>query len=127
MKKPLIGINPYHIERNGSFWNATKEDYYLTVWNSGGCPVTLNYPNKEEHISNIVEHLHGLLMVGGPDVPADVYGSTNPELIDKDQMSKEREFFDREVFLETLKQGKKDLRYAGKKAKPDPHLQRNVV
>ena len=109
MKKPLIGINPYHIKRNGSFWNATKEDYYLTVWNSGGCPVTLNYPNKEEHISNIVEHLHGLLMVGGPDLPADVYGSTNPELIDKDQMSKEREFFDREVFLETLKQGKKVL------------------
>ena len=109
MKKPLIGINPYHIKRKGSFWNATKEDYYLTVWNSGGCPVTLNYPNKEEHISNIVEHLHGLLMVGGPDLPADVYGSTNPELIDKDQMSKEREFFDREVFLETLKQGKKVL------------------
>ena len=109
MKKPLIGINPYHIKRKGSFWNATKEDYYLTVWNSGGCPVTLNYPNKEEHISNIVEHLHGLLMVGGPDVPADVYGSTNPELLDKDQMSKEREFFDREVFLETLKQGKKVL------------------
>ena len=109
MKKPLIGINPYDIKRKGSFWNATKEDYYLTVWNSGGCPVTLNYPNKEEHISNIVEHLHGLLMVGGPDVPADVYGSTNPELLDKDQMSKEREFFDREVFLETLKQGKKVL------------------
>lgn len=109
MKKPLIGINPYHIKRKGSFWNATKEDYYLTVWNSGGCPVTLNYPNKEEHISNIVEHLHGLLMVGGPDLPADVYGSTNPELLDKDQMSKEREFFDREVFLETLKQGKKVL------------------
>lgn len=109
MKKPLIGINPYHIKRKGSFWNATKEDYYLTVWNSGGCPVTLNYPKKEEHISNIVEHLHGLLMVGGPDVPADVYGSTNPELLDKDQMSKEREFFDREVFLETLKQGKKVL------------------
>ena len=109
MKKPLIGINPYHIKRKGSFWNATKEDYYLTVWNSGGCPVTLNYPKKEEHISNIVEHLHGLLMVGGPDLPADVYGSTNPELLDKDQMSKEREFFDREVFLETLKQGKKVL------------------
>ena len=71
--------------------------------------MTLNYPKKEEHISNIVEHLHGLLMVGGPDLPADVYGSTNPELLDKDQMSKERESFDREVFLETLKQGKKVL------------------
>jgi len=109
MKKPLIGINPYHIERKGSFWNATKEDYYSTVWNSGGCPVTLNYPKKKEHIPNIVEHLHGLLMVGGPDLPADVYGSTNPELIDKDQMSKEREFFDREIFLEALKQDKKVL------------------
>jgi len=109
MKKPLIGINPYHIERKGSFWNATKEDYYLTVWNSGGCPVTLSHSNKEEHISSIVEHLHGLLMVGGPDIPADAYGSTNPELIDKDQMSKERESFDKEVFLETLKQGKKVL------------------
>jgi putative glutamine amidotransferase len=48
-------------------------------------------------------------MVGGPDIPADAYGSTNPELIDKDQMSKERESFDKEVFLETLKQGKKVL------------------
>ena len=71
--------------------------------------MTLNHPNKKEHISNAVEHLHGLLMVGGPDLPAEIYGSTNPELIDKDQMSKEREFFDREVFLETLKQGKKVL------------------
>lgn len=109
MKKPLIGINPYHIKRNGSFWNATKEDYYLTVWNSGGCPVTLNHPDKQEQISGVVEHLHGLLMVGGPDIPAEVYGSTKPELIDEDQMSKERESFDREVFLETLKQGKKIL------------------
>ncbi len=109
MKKPLIGINPYHIERSGSFWNATKEDYYLTVWNSGGCPVTLNHPHKQEQISSAVEHIHGLLMVGGPDIPAEVYGSTKPDLIDEDQMSKERESFDREVFLETLKQGKKVL------------------
>jgi len=109
MKKPLIGINPYHIKRNGSFWNATKEDYYLTVWNLGGCPFTLNHPHKQEQVSSAVEHLDGLLMVGGPDIPAEVYGSTKPELIDEDQMSKERESFDREVFLETLKQGKKIL------------------
>ena len=70
---------------------------------------TLNYPNKKEQIPAAVEHLGGLLMVGGPDIPAEVYGSTKPELIDEDQMSKERESFDREVFLETLKQGKKVL------------------
>ena len=48
-------------------------------------------------------------MVGGPDVPASVYGAENPNLIDQDQMSKEREYFDRLVFLETIKQNKKVL------------------
>ena len=79
------------------------------MWDSGACPVTLNHsPNKEE-IPNIVSQIDAFLMVGGPDIPAEVYGSTKPELIDEDQMSKERESFDREVFLETLKQGKKVL------------------
>ena len=109
MKKPLIGIAPYHIERNGSFWNATKEEYYLSVWGSGGCPVTLNHPPNKEEIPNIVNQIDAFLMVGGPDIPASVYGSENPNLIDEDQMSKERESFDRLVFLETMKQNKKIL------------------
>ena len=109
MKKPLIGIAPYHIERKGSFWNATKEEYYLSVWGSGACPVTLNHPPNKKEIPNIVNQIDAFLMVGGPDIPADVYGSENPNLIDKDQMSKERESFDRLVFLETMKQNKKVL------------------
>ena len=109
MKKPLIGITPYHIERKGSFWNATKEEYYLSVWESGGCPVTLNHPPNKEEIPNIVNQIDAFLMVGGPDVPASVYGAENPNLIDQDQMSKERESFDRLVFLETIKQNKKIL------------------
>jgi len=109
VKKPLVGITPYHIERNGSFWNATKEDYYLSVWDSGACPVTLNHsPNKEE-IPNIVSQIDAFLMVGGPDIPTKIYGAKNPHLIDQDQMSDPRESFDRLVFLETLKQNKKIL------------------
>ena len=109
MKKPLVGITPYHIKRQNVFWNATKEEYYLSVWGAGACPVTLNHPPNKEEIPNIVNQIDAFLMVGGPDIPAGVYGSENPNLIDKDQMSKERESFDREVFLETLKQGKKVL------------------
>ena len=109
MRKPLIGITPYHIKRKNSFWNATKEEYYLSVWGSGACPVTLNHPPNKEEIPNIVNQIDAFLMVGGPDIPAGVYGSENPNLIDKDQMSKERESFDRLVFLETMKQNKKVL------------------
>ena len=109
MRKPLIGITPYHIKRKHSFWNATKEEYYLSVWGSGACPVTLNHPPNTEEIPNIVNQIDAFLMVGGPDIPAGVYGSENPNLIDKDQMSKERESFDRLVFLETMKQNKKVL------------------
>jgi len=109
VKKPLVGITPYHIERNGAFWNATKEDYYLAVWGSGACPMTLNHPPNKEEIPNIVDQIDAFLMVGGPDIPANTYNAKNPNLIDKDQMSKQRESFDRLVFLETMKQGKKVL------------------
>ena len=109
MKKPLVGITPYHIKRQNVFWNATKEDYYLSLWNAGACPVTLNHPPNKEEIPNIVDQIDAFLMVGGPDIPADVYGAENPNLIDADQMSKERESFDRLVFLETMKQNKKVL------------------
>ena len=109
MKKPLVGIAPYHIERKGSFWNATKEDYYLSVWESGACPVTLNYPPNKKEIPNIVSQIDAFLMVGGPDLPASAYGAENPNLIDQDQISEARESFDRLVFLETLKQNKKVL------------------
>ena len=99
MKKPLIGIAPYHIERKGSFWNATKEDYYLSVWEAGACPVTLNHPPNKEEIPNIVNQIDAFLMVGGPDIPAHIYSAKNPNLIDEDQMSEERESFDRLVFF----------------------------
>jgi len=109
LKKALIGINPYDIERKGSIWNATKQSYYQAVWNVDACPVTLNHTEKLNKIESLVSNLDGILMVGGPDIPANKYLSTNPQLLDEDVMSESRESFDRALFLEGMKQDKKIL------------------
>ena len=109
MKKALIGINPYDIVSKGTTWNATKQAYYNAVWNVDACPVTLNHTENLNQIESLVSNLDGLLMVGGPDIPANKYLSTNPHLLDKDVMSESRESFDRALFLEGMKQDKKIL------------------
>ena len=109
MKKALIGINPYDIKRKGSTWNATKQAYYQAVWNVDACPVTLNHTENLNQIESLVSNLDGILMVGGPDIPANKYLSTNPHLLDEDVMSESRESFDRALFLEGMKQDKKIL------------------
>ena len=38
-------------------------------------------------------------MVGGPDIPFNVYEGKNPDLLDEDVMLPERELFDRNMFL----------------------------
>ena len=109
MKKALIGINPYDIEIKGSTWNATKQAYYKAVWSAGGCPITLNHTKNKDQIASLVSNLDGLLMVCGPDIPANKYKSTNPQLLDPDTMSENRESFDRAIFLESMNQNKKIL------------------
>ena len=109
MKKALIGINPYDFQRKGSTWNATKQAYYQAVWNVDACPVTLNHTKDLDQLESLVSNLDGLLMVGGPDIPANKYLSTNPHLLDEDVMSESRESFDRALFLEGMKQDKKIL------------------
>ena len=110
MKKALIGINPYDIEIKGSTWNATKQAYYKAVWSAGGCPITLNHTKNKDQIASLVSNLDGLLMVGGPDIPANKYKSTNPQLLDPDTMSENRESFDRAIFLESMNQNKKTIK-----------------
>ena len=109
MRKALIGINPYDFQRKGSTWNATKQAYYQAVWNVDACPVTLNHTKDLDQLESLVSNLDGLLMVGGPDIPANKYLSTNPHLLDEDVMSESRESFDRALFLEGMKQDKKIL------------------
>ena len=99
MKKPLIGINPYYFYYRDSFWNATREKYYRSIWNAGGVPVTLHHPVCEGSVRELADSIDGLVMVGGPDIPCNVYGGKNPSLLDEDVMLPEREVFDRNMFL----------------------------
>jgi len=99
LKKPLIGLNPYLFHYRNSLWNATKETYYDAVWKAGGLPVTIHHSLASVSINAIADTLDGLIMVGGPDVPCNLYEGTYPELLDKDVMLPARESFDRAVFL----------------------------
>jgi putative glutamine amidotransferase len=99
MKKPLIGLNPYHFEQGDAMWNGSKDRYFAAIWAAGGMPVTLHYPNQDDSINEIAQTIDGLLLVGGPDIPNDIYNGNHPELMDSDVMGQERENFDRKIFL----------------------------
>ena len=50
-------------------WNATKENYYKSIWRAGGIALTLNYPKDNNSISEVAEIIDALLLVGGPAIP----------------------------------------------------------
>ena len=106
MSKPVIGINPYYYKHNGAMWNATKENYYESIWSAGGIALTLNYPKDNNSISEVAEIIDALLLVGGPDIPNDRYSGAHPELLDSEVMLTERESFDRNIFTEMFKLNK---------------------
>ncbi|MBL7012861.1 MAG: gamma-glutamyl-gamma-aminobutyrate hydrolase family protein [Candidatus Marinimicrobia bacterium] len=106
MVKPLIGINPYYFYHNSSWWNGTKENYYNAVWLGGGVPMTIHHSANESFVDEIIQHIDGLLMVGGPDLPIQTYSGNQPELLDDDVMHQNRESFDRAIFKSALKLNK---------------------
>jgi len=87
-------------------WNATKENYYQSIWNAGGIAFTLNYPKDNSSIVEFTDIIDALLLVGGPDIPNKLYNGNSPELLDSDVMSNEREIFDRNIFSEMYKLNK---------------------
>ncbi|MBT3216766.1 MAG: gamma-glutamyl-gamma-aminobutyrate hydrolase family protein [Candidatus Marinimicrobia bacterium] len=95
MNKPLVGINPYYYEWDDALWNGTKDRYYNAVWHGEGIPFTVHYPDDNEGVNNIADTIDGLIMVGGPDIPNDLYNGKHPELLDKDILHPTREAFDR--------------------------------
>ena len=99
MKKPLIGLNPYYFEYSDAMWNGSKDRYFTAIWAAGGIPVTLHYPDQDDSINEIAQAVDGLLLVGGPDIPNDIYNGNHPELLDSDVMVPKREKFDRNIFL----------------------------
>ena len=103
MKKPLIGLNPYYFEYGDAMWNGSKDRYFTAIWAAGGIPVTLHYPDQDDSINEIAQAIDGLLLVGGPDIPNNIYNGNHPELLDSDVMGPEREKFDRNIFLAMYK------------------------
>ena len=99
MNKPVIGLNPYYFEHSDAMWNGSKELYFTAIWAAGGIPVTLHYPDQDNSINEIAQAIDGLLLVGGPDIPNDIYNGNHPELLDSDVMAPKREKFDRNIFL----------------------------
>ena len=99
MKKPLIGLNPYYFEYSDAMWNGSKARYFTAIWEAGGIPVTIHYPNQADSINEIAQAIDGLLLVGGSDIPNDIYNGNHPELLDSDVMVPKREKFDRNIFL----------------------------
>ena len=99
MKKPLIGLNPYYFEYSDAMWNGSKDGYFTAIWTAGGIPVTLHHPDQDDSINEIAQAIDGLLLVGGPDIPNNIYNGNHPELLDSDVMTLEREKFDRNIFL----------------------------
>ena len=99
MKKPLIGLNPYYFKYSDAMWNGSKDLYFTAIWAAGGMPVTLHYPDQDDSINEIAQAIDGLLLVGGPDIPNDIYNGNHPELLDSDVMVPKREKFDRNIFL----------------------------
>ena len=99
MKKPLIGLNPYYFEYSDAIWNGSKDRYFTAIWTAGGIPVTLHHPDQDDSINEIAQAIDGLLLVGGPDIPNNIYNGNHPELLDSDVMAPEREKFDRNIFL----------------------------
>lgn len=106
MPKPLIGINPYYFEWKSAQWNGTKERYYKAVWSGGGIPVTLHYPDDDDDVNDIADTIDGLVIVGGPDIPNDLYNGSNPDLLDEDVLHPTREVFDRAIFHAVKHRGK---------------------
>ena len=80
-------------------WNGSKDHYFTAIWAAGGIPVTLHYPDQDDSINEIAQAIDGLLLVGGPDIPNNIYNGNHPELLDSDVMRTERENFDRNIFL----------------------------
>tara|TARA_B100000315_G_scaffold260939_1_gene328113 strand:+ start:49312 stop:50037 length:726 start_codon:yes stop_codon:yes gene_type:complete len=96
--KPLIGLTPGYFPKENAYWHMLKEAYSNAVWKAGGIPMLLTYPESEEKISEITNHIQGLLMSGGPDLPINIYGGKEYDMRGEGPMHNKRTTFDEEIF-----------------------------
>ncbi len=98
--KPVIGIT------GGLDGDSLRlrQDYVSAIVNSGGLPVVLPLYEQAAELSDLID---GLLLTGGADIPADVYGgnATVPDEYIRLER-KERIAFESELLRETLRNEK---------------------
>lgn len=104
--KPVVGIAPCYFPREDRMWHMSKEAYSHCVWEAGGIPVILTYPNGHGDITEATDAIDALLMIGGPDLPIEYYGGSSYDLNGEEPMHTERVKFDREIFQSCRNSGK---------------------
>lgn len=84
----------------------SKEAYSHCVWEAGGIPVILTYPNGHGDITEATDAIDALLMIGGPDLPIEYYGGSSYDLKGEEPMHTNRVEFDRQIFQSCRKADK---------------------
>lgn len=108
-KRPLIGISPYYYPMENAFWIAVKEAYVHRIWEEGGIPLVLTHPRSHGSVSDLAGAVHGLMLIGGPDLPIDYYGGSPYDMKGEEPMHRDRVTFDRQIFECCRDQGKPAL------------------
>lgn len=75
MARPVIGISSsFEYEKKYSF---IKEGYYGAVLKAGGLPAVLPAIEDSGYLDEIMEKLDGIILAGGPDLDARLFGEYN--------------------------------------------------
>jgi len=106
ISKPIIGIAPCYFPKENRLWLMAKEAYGHCVWEAGGIPVILTYPNGHGTVSDATQAIDALLMIGGPDLPVNYYGGSSYDLNGEQPMHTNRVEFDRQIFQSCLDSNK---------------------
>ncbi|MHC4737869.1 MAG: gamma-glutamyl-gamma-aminobutyrate hydrolase family protein [Planctomycetota bacterium] len=104
--RPLIGITSVYklYDNNNSAAAVVDFTYVRTVEENGGTPVILPTINSEVLVSQYVDSLDGLVLVGGADIPPSAYGQLPHETVV--QMPNQRYKFENRLISLWLDTGK---------------------
>ena len=103
--RPVIGITSvYEVTEGKSAQTTVSFAYVLAVAENGGVPVVLPTVDREEVLQRYVEMLDGLVLVGGDDIPPEVYGEKPHETVKP--LPPQRYEFERKLIARWLESGK---------------------
>lgn len=77
MRKPLIGLTPYHDTDNHDI--KMRPTYLRTLKAAGAIPVVMPLEASEDDLKQLTDELDGFLFAGGPDVHPFLFGEETRE------------------------------------------------